>query len=244
MSERASVRFIDLLGPLSHIKYAAWRLLGGHTAITVSMRNGCRIRMRNLRTTDYAVAREVFLGDVYRMPPHLSIDPKTIVDLGADVGYSVVYWLTIAPTARVIAFEPHPQHVEALLHNVELNAMHGRVDVRACAAGTKAGVAGLSNRGSSSSLAQGPASIRVPVTDLFTAIAEPIDILKVDIEGAEYELLEDPRLRDLSPRAIVVEWHGRGGFERIEDILNRQGYEVVRASEGPHETGILWGYLG
>ena len=50
--------------------------------------------------------------------------------------------------------------------------------------------------------------VDVPVVDFF---AEPgADLVKIDIEGAEWALLSDPRLARLEARVIVMEWHALG----------------------------------
>lgn len=226
----------------SRLRFGAWWVTGGRTPIALRLRNGLRIRLRGLRTTDYGVAVDVFHNECYRSPRPLADTPRRIVDLGSNVGFSVLYWLLVAPDAEILAFEPHPAHVAALDANLALNGVRRGVDVRACAVGTRAGSARLSDRGSSSSIVDAVDGLTVPVVDFYASVAGPVDILKVDIEGVEYELLDDPRLSRLAPRALVVEWHGAGGFDRLRHRLDGAGYDVEKTADGPHQTGLLWAY--
>jgi hypothetical protein len=49
----------------------------------------------------------------------------------------------------------------------------------------------------------------VPVVDLLKTNHD-VELLKMDIEGAEWDILTDPRLSELKARAIVLEWHSIG----------------------------------
>jgi FkbM family methyltransferase len=236
------MKFRDRLTLPSRCRFGAWWLTGGLAPITLTLRTGVRFRCRGLKTTDYGVAVDVFHNHAYRSPRPLDASPRHIVDLGANVGFSLLHWLHAAPGVQVVAYEPHPAHVAALRRNLALNDWTSRVDVRQAAVGTRPATATLSDRGSSSSLTPGAPGIEVPVVDLYADVNGPVDILKVDIEGAEYELLDDPRLAELAPRVIVVEWHGETGYDRLAGRLAPLGYEVEKAMEGPYHTGILWAY--
>jgi hypothetical protein len=80
---------------------------------------------------------------------------------------------------------------------------------------------------------------RIPVktVDFFEALApEPIDILKLDIEGAEYSLLSDPRFQNLSIGFIVMEWHRTSDFpdsgpQWCESRLAELGFAVERDAD-------------
>jgi len=88
---------------------------------------------------------------------------------------------------------------------------------------------------------RGHAPIRVPVRSLPSIMAElghdHIDLLKLDIEGAEFEVLEQLLVHGLDVRQIAVEFHhrflGRLGFRRTEHVigaLNRAGYRACFVS--------------
>ena len=72
---------------------------------------------------------------------------------------------------------------------------------------------------------------------------QKIDILKMDIEGSEYEILADERFADLDIGAIVMEWHTPPGETRgkawCDDRLRALGYEVEDIFNKP-SYGMMW----
>jgi FkbM family methyltransferase len=182
--------------------------------------NGFRFEFRARTPTenDYGVAYEVFMERYYDVPKDI-LDEKNVrlvYDLGANVGFSCLHWLATYPDARVIAYEPHPACVEQCQKNLALNGWESRVELHAAAAGTQFGRARLSNSGASSRVQNdGATGFDVAVEDFFARSADDrIDILKMDIEGGEYALLEDERFSKLSFRVLVMEWHHSDRPER------------------------------
>lgn len=161
---------------------------------------------------------------------------------------SCLWWLSNYWSAQVLAFEPHPGHAAQARTNIALNGYGPRVTFHDAAVGPKAGKAHLSDAGASSSLlCSAGAGFEVEVLNLFEILAgRRIDILKIDIEGSEVALLDDPRFDGLDVGAVVVEWHtpdtaGRGGREWCVDRLQKFGFSTyITADQG--EFGMLWGY--
>jgi FkbM family methyltransferase len=233
--------FRDLLTPGSRLRYTAWRLLGGRTPITLSLQSGLQLRIRGLRSTDYGVAWDIYWRRCYQSPEPLP-SSATIVDLGANVGYSCLWWCQEYPDANVTAFEPHPEHLKSIAGHLSANGLDGRVQVVPAAAGTADGFAYLTNAGSSSSVTSEQNAFRVRVADLFGCSLGPIDILKIDIEGGEYALLGDERFPSLNVRSLVVEWHGSPGREWCRERLEQMGYRTRTGTEDLPAAGLLWAY--
>jgi FkbM family methyltransferase len=178
----------------------------GRRAISVSLKSGLRLQIRSLSTTDYDVAWEIFWRGSYECPESLQ-DVRRIVDLGANVGYSCLFWCTEYPESHATAFEPNPLHLNAI--DRHLNGLHKRVEVVAAAAGTKGQSMYLNDAGSSPTVTDRPIRLvayPVHVLDVFRTLtlAGAIDILKIDIEGGEYSLLADPRFGELDVRTLVL----------------------------------------
>jgi hypothetical protein len=89
------------------------------------------------------------------------------------------------------------------------------------------------------------ATITVPARDVFGYL-EDVDILKIDIEGGEWALLDDPRFADVSPELLFLEYHPhlcpsadpRG---RALRALRQGGYEVKEVFSTPRGIGLLSG---
>jgi FkbM family methyltransferase len=240
--------FRDLLAWRSKVEYIAWRLLRSGRELTLKFKDETRLILRPLPHHDYGVAYEVFVMASYVNPTPM--DPskmRCIVDLGANVGYSCLFWSRKYPNAEIVAFEPHPDHIELLNRNMELNLISNRVTVHAAAAGPRAGTAFLADAGSSSMLVQlnRPRTITVPVVDFFDVVGDRrIDLLKMDIEGGEYALIEDSRFQQLNVGALVLEWHAtpehRDGLQWCTDRLARLGFTIESTIVGSN-SGVLWG---
>jgi FkbM family methyltransferase len=171
---------------------------------------------------------------------------RTIVDLGANVGFSLLYYLHKYPLCQILAFEPHPRHFAQIERNLALNGARQRIELHAAAAGARSRSMRLTDRSSSSSLTESdrPDSFSVEVVDLFPMIEQRrIDLMKIDIEGGEYEILADPRFDRLDLGAIVMEWHSRGGGVAdkrwCEERLGGLGFVIDEIfSEESH--GMFW----
>jgi len=108
-------RLRDLMTAASRARYLAWRAFGFPERIVVALISGERLLIRRPPAGDLSVAHELFVQDVYRhdaMPNGRRV--SRIVDVGSNVGYTLVYFGLRYPDAELMAFEPHPAHVEAL----------------------------------------------------------------------------------------------------------------------------------
>lgn len=240
--------FPRLLNVPSLARYAWWRLRGRRSTIYVHLRNGPRIFLRSANASsnnDYGVAYEVFVHRHYDCPRPLQADSVSlIVDLGANVGFSCLYWLTRYPRAKLIAMEPHPGHFAQCCANLAANNLLSRVELHRAAAGVTAQEIVLSDAGAASSvLPPDAAGITAPMLDVFTMLSgRSVSILKLDIEGSEYSILDDPRFAALRPRCLVMEWHG--GRTCRDWCLTRFAaleYDTVEVFDNEY-YGMLWAF--
>jgi FkbM family methyltransferase len=259
--ERLPLLFARNVSRGSLARYLSWQVLGRRYPIEVQVparrefsehpEPGPRFRLRgdNASNNDLGVAYEMFILKLL-MPP-LWIPPecvKLIVDLGANVGLSCLWWAANYSRAEVIAFEPHPAHAAEARSNFALNPYGTRIELRQEAVGPKAASAWISDEGSSSQLSSTVGGgFEAKVVDFFAGLSgRRIDILKIDIEGSEVGLLDDARFAALEVGAIVMEWHspagdGRGGKAWCIERLGEAGYRTYVTSESG-QCGIVWGY--
>jgi len=243
-------RLRDLFRPSDRIRYLLWRAARSPRALEVGLANGQRLAMRPPPTTDLATAYEIFLGDAYRRPEAVPDRPvRTIVDVGANVGYSVLLWAAEYPGASIVAFEPHPAHLELVYRHVVANRLADRVRVVGAAAGDREGMFYLVERENESTVVEepGPGRLPVRVRDFFAEVGPgPIDLLKIDIEGGEYAILGDPRFDRLDVRTFVLEWHTTeqhpDGRSWCADRLRDLGFEVAPGTLDYGFAGILWAW--
>ncbi len=243
----AGASFSGLLAPRSVPRYAIWRLTGRRGTVALRLAGGPTILLRppGAGNNDYGVAYEIFLHRHYALPrliPTQSI--RRIVDLGANVGFSCLHWLTQFPGAEVVALEPHPGHFAQCRTNLSVNGLLPRVELHQAAAGTASRQIMLSDAGTSSSVvADGDCGIAAPMVDIFTLLAgRPVDIMKLDIEGGEYAILDDPRFARLQVPYLVMEWHGGpGDRDRCLSRFAALSYETLQMFD--HGSyGMLWAF--
>jgi len=165
----------------------------------------------------------------------------TVLDVGAHKGTFAIRAARSGEQTRVIAIEPEPENARMLRANLELNAV-GNVEVIEAAAAPKAGRGDLFLSGASPAHAliavdgsrrESIEVALVSVEGLIQSIAGPIHLLKMDIEGAEYEVLESLSESSLSRvQRIALEYHDtervslEEGQERLRQLLGRAGFEV------------------
>jgi FkbM family methyltransferase len=203
------------------------------------------LRPRSAGNNDYGVAYEVFVHRYYaplRPIPENSV--RLIVDLGANVGFSCLYWLTQFPEARLIALEPHPGHMAQCRANLAANGMLSRVTLHAAAAGVTPSRITLTDKGSASAVVTADANgIQADMLDIFSLLDGcAVDLLKIDIEGGEHAILADPRFPRLRVSRLVMEWHGEPASRAwCLARLDESGYETVEIfDQGSH--GMLWAF--
>lgn len=238
-------RKLSLQSAISYLLWRAWRRRG---SINLTFRSGARFQLRADEATnnDFGVFYEVFVHEYYQRRNVSKNDIALIVDLGANVGSSVLYFLRQYPRCRVIAIEPHPAHVAQLEHNLELDGTRDRVELHARAAGARTRPMRLTDSRTSSSLTENglPNSLSVEVLDIFPLlIGKHINVLKMDIEGGEYELLADDRFALLDIDAIVMEWHSRGEGLKDKQWCERRlaglGFVIEEIFTQP-SYGMFW----
>ena len=239
---------------LSKLRYLSWRAAPFGRSLKATLLNRQRLILRPPPADDLETAYEVFVAEVYRSPR--MIPPRSvhrIVDVGANVGYTIVYWAEQFPVAHIEAFEPHPEHLSLLSQHLHINNLEERVTVRPVAAGVETESTYLVDAGSSSSVIRQNRHGVIPIQtiDFFEATGtEPIDLLKLDCEGSEYALLMDSRFTKLKVETLVVEWdatpehpHADGEIAaRLRD-LGRSLY-FGGGGKTPYgiRVGIIWAY--
>lgn len=227
--------------------YLAWRAgLLGRRIQRISLTTGEKLILRPPPATDAWTATEVFLLESYASPKPIR-NVNRIVDMGANVGYSVLYFARCYPGARIEAFEPHPAHIIQLKANLSANSLFDAVTVHPYAAGCSEQRLFLTDNEAESKLITEPAGrvLEVQVVDWFAfASGQKIDLLKMDIEGGEYPILFDPRFEHLKIPYIVLEWHTTTekphADHEITDRLVSLGYHVYHRQIPNCRFGLLW----
>jgi FkbM family methyltransferase len=172
--------------------------------------------------SDFDVLSEVFVERVYAFGLPAAA-PRVILDLGAHIGASVLFFHERFPDARIVALEPDPGTFERLRRNV--GGLPG-VELRHAAVAPQDGPVPFfpSRQGWVSSLTGDGDSVTVEGCTLAGLLRElgSVDLLKIDVEGAEREVLAGAALGEVG--TIIGEYHGTpdpSDIERFFELLQR-----------------------
>ena len=172
-----------------------------------------------------------------------------ILDVGANVGYfSLLFARAAGPGGRVISYEPDPDLNQTLRRNVTANG-YPNIDVRSVAvahqAGTMTYYRALKSDGDNRLFSHGrdrdsfPVPV-VPLDDDLEDLDSRIDLVKMDIQGAEPLALDGMVriLRERPPRRMMLEFWPQGivGMGRspsdMISTLRSAGYRITKLDDG------------
>jgi len=228
------LRFADYFGLLE--KGSQHQLLT-RSGLTLALR-GC--------TSDMPIADEMFVTRTYDRALDLIGPDSNVIDIGAQSGmFSVA---AASRGARVFCCEPFRPNLPQIKRNAELNGVADRITVSEVAVAGKPGEAELLYREhdtGGSTLYQavhrewdGDPSVQkakvdvVTLADVFTsARIDRCDCLKLDCEGAEYDILlsNPPELGRIG--AIILEYHPNGDVRDLRKALEAAGFSVWLADD-------------
>lgn len=219
-----------------------------------------KIEFRNLK-------KEIFNEEIY------SINLKTnknqeinrmqeinIIDVGAYIGLSVLYFKSRYPNAHITAFEPNPNIFPLLEENIEYNDIKN-VQLHNIAIGKdmderelyieSSGFAAFSTASFRKDAWNGKQKSRpiiVKTEPLSNYINKKVNLLKIDTEGAEYEILKelDESKTFSKIENLLVEYHPSrdNKIQNLVQILKKNDYNISYKEDGkelkePKEELIL-----
>jgi FkbM family methyltransferase len=177
--------------------------------------------------------KELFIDEVYRFPSSRP-DPY-ILDCGANIGLSAIYFKRLYPKARVIAFEPD-DHIFKLLQNNLQSFGFNDVQLEKKAIWTEETVLDFSGLGSlggklvDEGSKDGVNIISVPTVRLKDYLSQKVDFLKMDIEGPEVKVLCDCAESLGNVENLFVEYHSDPAkpqeLHTLLTVLNQAGFRV------------------
>lgn len=226
------------------------RLPGRHSVIELdcpTLGPGVFLRMASM---DLATYEEIVGLREYDSAAEHIVSATRVVDLGANIGLSVRYWLSKWPGCEVVAVEPDPANVLMLRRNTDTLP----VTVVSAAVSTQSGMGFLGAGSVSNShrlAAKGVAIRSLSIPDVLAARGwDEIDLLKVDIEGEERPLFANaaswlPRVRhicvelhdDYTSETFLKNLNSYDGRWEPVKILSRRGGTIVLAGRRGDDVG-------
>lgn len=217
-------------------------------------RHGFTVKLRKFDQTsdfrlqhwsDYSALWDIFIQDDYRI--ELPYDPQIILDLGSNIGLSILYFQLRYPDAHIYGFEPDIYNYRRLkyiaggLHNVHVYNVAVSPSDRPTRFFT-----GRRSHLSSSIFPQGhdekPREVEAKKLDtLMEELRIPhVDLLKFNIEGAELDVFRNFTRKGLV-RTYIGQVHSDLFNGEIGDMIALFGdHDVeIRKERGPHRCQIV-----
>ncbi|MGH3388123.1 MAG: FkbM family methyltransferase [Actinomadura sp.] len=172
------------------------------------------------------------------------------VDVGAYSGLYTVLACTANPALRAVAFEPNPAKLAQLMANMAANGLLDRVTIVGAALADRSGRAMLAiPSDDSAATLRGPGhgdrTVEITVTTGDAALSDlPVDLVKIDVEGAEPEVL-DGMASTLAARRpkLIAECLDRAALTRLREVAAGHGYRYAyhlgRAGPAPVGDGFV-----
>lgn len=207
----------------------------------------CGLLWVNLRDSPSSVDRVLWLYEPNKYANLARFLPPGggFVDVGSNLGEFTV-WATRCggPSTRVLAFEPDPNNRALLERNLRQHHIDSRVQLEAIAVSSSAGTVSLFQGAQSdtSTIAPNavhelehmrPRSVIDVSTETLDAVLERsrlprVDVVKIDVEGAELEVLKGARelLRAEHPLALLIDLHWGVDLDQLTELLQDNGFSL------------------
>jgi FkbM family methyltransferase len=231
----------------------------GPETLTFDARVGQRISCPN-RPGARVPIYEVYAEDTYNLSAFLGpllAEPIRVLDIGAHVGAFACQLAMLAPRATIECFEPSVSTATFLRRNAEQNSLSDRIRVEESAVSDTSGWATFSDNGAGSALnglvgsvpvdvPGGAGEVRVATTTFDAVVGSddrPVDVVKLDCEGGEYDAVfgSSPRSWD-SVKRVVLEYHPSRdhSWDELKKWFEACGLQVVREVAVSGDQGTAW----
>jgi FkbM family methyltransferase len=188
-------------------------------------------------TSDRAVFSQIFIEGQYGDLPRRG-DEKLILDCGANVGYASALFLSRYPEAHVIAIEPEPENYQILVRNMKpygerVTTIQAAVWPRVARLGIASGTRGWDAHVEETTDLDAQAVRAIDMPSLLALMpGYRVDILKVDIEGAEEVLFAEETERWIDYIDVcAAELHGGKCEKAFHRVYSQEFFETYSRGE-------------
>ena len=213
----------------------------------IQTKDGVKIFIRGDRQGENQAFVDIFVHETYTRDNFALGDEKIIVDIGAQAGLFSLYAASHAKKARIIAFEPVKDNFVILKKNLALNRLK-RISPFMQAVSKEKGTAKIFIHPTHTAAhsmfeervvpdAETISIKTVSLADVFSSYKiDVVDFLKVDCQGAEYDILFNAPDEILSRiRKIAMEYHDLDKLRNgkvLQRFLKKKGFHVKSPEEG------------
>lgn len=207
------------------------------------LRNGKSIYVRSVHPNcpmDVSITSDVLGSNEYELKQLQQRNIHTVIDLGANIGTFSMEMHRMFPSAEIIAYEPHPGNCSMFRINAPFATL-----IQKAVSGTK-GVVHLEDTTNYVGLrliGEGGIEVETEKLDDVLKDVQTVDLLKIDIEGSEYDTLNKTSTDTFNKiRTIIMEVHDFGlvpsHIAWAENILSKNGFKTSWIIGG---TSVIYG---
>ncbi|HEX3794066.1 MAG TPA: FkbM family methyltransferase [Acidimicrobiales bacterium] len=234
----------------------------GPETLSFAARSGLRIDCPNQPGARVPIY-EIFAEDCYHFEWFLGTlaeGPIQVMDIGGQVGTFACRLAQVQPKATIAAFEPSPTTADFLRRNVSQNHFDDRITVHEQALAGSIGFAEFDDNGGGSgtnslvatggnaatAASEARNIMRVETTTFDAAVAAiraPIDLVKMDCEGGEYDMVYASSPENWSSvHRLVLEYHPVEGqsWDELRNWFGRVGLTVQHEEPANVGLGVAW----
>jgi FkbM family methyltransferase len=198
--------------------------------------------------------KEIFGNEIYKI--NIKKKNPLIFDIGSHIGLSILYFKKNFPDSKIVGFEPNPNVFPLLednikgnnirnvtLYNLALSKNNGEriLYIDSSGDGAFSTSSFIPNAWNGKQKSRG---IKVKTVKLSTYIHKPVDLLKIDTEGAELEILQDlyTSKKFNLIKNIVLEYHPvkKFGLKRVLEILKSEGFTINTKEDMNGDEGLIF----
>lgn len=164
--------------------------------------------------------KEIYVEEIYKFD--FKNQKPTILDCGANIGISCLYFNNLFPEATIKAFEADPDISNTLELNLQKNNITNVEVINRAVWTHDQGIEFSVDGADGGSINSTGKKIKIPSIRLkdYLSTFEEIALLKIDIEGAEYEVLKDCESKLTHVKNIFLEYHSwNSSLQRLSEIL-------------------------
>jgi FkbM family methyltransferase len=233
------------------------RILGfvyDHEGTAISSAEGMQVKIKlkkhydcyflRWNSSDFVVFEQVIVKGEYlpiiELAEKHNLNVRSVVDAGGNIGCTTIFLKRYFPEVQMVTIEPDTKNFAALERNILQNKL--QVTCLQNALWYEATKVSLSNDHldkrdwSVKVAAQGSGDVEtVTIGQLFDMMhLDALDVLKIDIEGAEVSIFKnDRKLSSLLSKVLVVaiELHSENDYGLISTTLKDSGFEIFKRSE-------------
>ncbi len=178
---------------------------------------------------------------------------QTIIDIGSNMGSFMVHAAQSCQTAKIYCYEPVQKNYNSLIENMEINSLNARVSANKYAVTAFSGHMKIALNESPlhsfyavSECGEYEIVDCITLSEIFSRHGlERVDLLKINCEGAEYEILENCSTADFERMPdIRLEYHNLDALKKngvaLVNFLQDRGYAIKRFTKYLNVSGFIW----